>query len=110
MNLSIDRKKIAIEKKEAEVKYIKELQRNKFKKIDTNRNFELSVDEILNFYQGQKSKKTSKTVNGRLSFYAYNDGKITSEEFLNDPDWKLGWARIEEYEVSAEYRSVENVN
>jgi hypothetical protein len=57
MNLSIDGKKIAIEKKEAEVKYIKELQRNKFKKIDTNRNFELSVDEILNFYQGQKSKK-----------------------------------------------------
>ena len=97
--------KITIEKKETESEITKERQRDKFKKIDSNRDFELSLKEFLNFYKGQTSKKTGKPINGKLGFYAYdfnNDGKITLEEFLNDPDYKVGWARFEDSEEKSE--------
>ena len=99
--------KIIIEKKKTEIKITNKKQRDKFKKIDSNKNSELSIKEVFNFYKGQTSKKTGKPVNGKLSFYAYdvnNDGKITLEEFLIDPNWKVGWGRFEDSEERSEVK------
>ncbi len=106
-------KKLAIQQKEAEIRVNKERQYDKFKDIDINRDFELSLKEIVNFYKDQSSKKTGKPINGKLNFYAYdsnNDGKITSKEFMNDPDWKVGWERFEDSKKNSEKKSEEKVD
>ena len=113
LNLShefVDRwdEKITIETKKVESKIANRRQEDTFKKIDSNRDFELSLGEFLNFYKDQKNKKTGEPINGKLNFYAYDsniDGKITLKEYNEEPDWKVGRQRFEYFEKKSEEKS-----
>ncbi|WP_400077135.1 hypothetical protein [Winogradskyella sp. R77965] len=77
----------------------------KFTKIDVDKNEELSLNEVMNFYKNKMSKTTGNPIDGKLNFYAYDtneDGKIPLEEFLKKPNWKVAALRLQNDEVEVQ--------
>jgi len=54
-----------------------------FYKVDVDKNYKLSLEELLNFYKG-KTNKNGKPINGEVMYYGLdtnNDGSLELEEF-----------------------------
>lgn len=77
--------------------------REKFSEFDSDKNKELSITEVVNYFRERKNEPVGNGVEVKLRFFAYdanNDGKITFEEFVLDPDWQKGSQRLREAERS----------
>jgi len=64
--------------------------KNKMKRMDTNKDNSVSLDEMLAFYKDKKDKN-GKPRNGEEFFIAFDhndDKKVTVEELAKKPDWK----------------------
>jgi Ca2+-binding EF-hand superfamily protein len=69
----------------------------RFNQRDANANNVLNIDEFINYYKNIISKDSGKPLDGKFYFYSYDfnlDKKVTLEEFLQKPDWKLGELRL----------------
>ena len=70
--------------------------RVKFNEFDLDKNKELNITEVVNYFKEIKNKPVDR-INPKLKFYAYDvneDGKITLEEFMLDPNWQKGSQRL----------------
>ena len=91
-----DQKPKEIDKK-AEVDILVEKKTERFTQIDSDKNEELTLTEVVDFHKGMINKKTGEPLKGNLKFYAQdfnNNGVITLKEFLLKPDYKSGTEKL----------------